>query len=183
VLERTIVAIKLHDMRALLPIAILSFLGVAAASAAGCSASITFPAGAVVGTVGGVPGTCSGQVYLEVPFSDCSFLTACSSGNVFALCDGTSYTECDCDNPGSGWAVCSGSDCTVGSGEGGAGSASEAGSGTTSEASAGSTSEASAGSTSEASAGSVGEASTGSTGEAGSGSSGSEGGAGSSGES
>ena len=113
-------------MRTLLPLSILSFIGVAAAAAAGCSGGIVFPTTAIAGTITGVPSSCSGQVYLVVQASDCGF-AKCSESTAFALCDGTSYTECDCSNPGSAWSVCSGSDCTVVGTDGGGTSSGDGG--------------------------------------------------------
>jgi hypothetical protein len=94
-------------MKILLPSVIVVATGIAAASADGCSTSISFPGTAVQGTLSGPIATqgCSGQVYVAVPFSDCGFLTACSSGTVYALCDGSQFTECDCTAPGAGWSV------------------------------------------------------------------------------
>jgi len=74
----------LRCMRALLPIAILSVLGVAAASAVGCSASVTL-----------TPGTPPGKTFVGPGGVAVDFGSACTG----------SYEFVD----GSGWAYCTGS--------------------------------------------------------------------------
>jgi hypothetical protein len=50
------------------------------------------------GTIPGVPASCPGDVYFQVPASSCPFLSCCSSV-VYALCEDGTYSECDCDIP------------------------------------------------------------------------------------
>src|ERR1700722_1762975 len=114
-------------MRALLPIAILSFLGVAMASAAGCSVSIgtayTFP-----GSLG-LPATCDGDFYIAETGDACG-----CTGTYYAVCDGTSFADCDCSIP-SGYTLYGGGSAGAGgdgsTGSGGAGSTGSGGDGST----------------------------------------------------
>jgi hypothetical protein len=93
-------------MRALLPIGVIAFIGAAATAA--CTATVsaspgfTVSPGVTVVTYSG--GDCSTEdTYIVV--ANCG--TCGATG--YALCDGTSYTECSCSIPtGSGWVAFSG---------------------------------------------------------------------------
>jgi DNA-binding beta-propeller fold protein YncE len=50
-------------------------------------------------SVAGLPPACSGQVYYEGSTS------LCPAGLTYFLCDGSSYTEYDCTDPGAGWTL------------------------------------------------------------------------------
>jgi len=83
----------------LLPIGVLSFIGAAATAA--CTASVSFSPlvpGAVVFTgPSGFVDTCdTADTYIEIVGSDCS---SCGD-EAYALCDGTTYSQCDCEVPG-----------------------------------------------------------------------------------
>jgi hypothetical protein len=84
-----------------------SLLFAIASSAGGCSttASFVFPTHAVAVTTlpTGVPTTCDANTYYYVDSGG-----ACAAGTWY-LCGDSGYTEYDCDDPGSGWTVASGS--------------------------------------------------------------------------
>jgi hypothetical protein len=71
-----------------------------------CSTTVSFspPVASFVGFSGGADfGSCSGDEYvlLDDP-SDCP--DSCSGSSAYALCDGTSYSQCSCDIP-TGWTI------------------------------------------------------------------------------
>jgi DNA-binding beta-propeller fold protein YncE len=73
---------------------------------AGSGCKVHFPAGAQpipssfnVHVVPGLPATCVGQTYFEASTA------LCSTGITWLLCDGWSFTEFDCANPGKGWSL------------------------------------------------------------------------------
>jgi hypothetical protein len=98
-------------MRLLLPICVVvSFVGVVAASAAGCS-GVALPPGAESVPAGGSipqapPSACSQDgTYYVVPAADCGFAdcNTATQPKAYALCDGTSFSSCTCTKPGAGW--------------------------------------------------------------------------------
>jgi 6-phosphogluconolactonase (cycloisomerase 2 family) len=122
---------------ALLPAGAL-FAAAAASGSCTATTSPSFPLGAEVVpasfttlSVAGLPPSCSGQVFYEASTA------LCPPGLTYFLCDGNSYTEYDCTNPGSGWTletlsqydrVATGpSPCGNGSGGGGGGASSLSG--------------------------------------------------------
>jgi len=58
----------------------------------------SLPPGALIGVVTGVPASCVGDTYFQVPASHCGFLN-CPGRTAYAICDGSSYTACDCEIP------------------------------------------------------------------------------------
>jgi hypothetical protein len=91
----------------LLPVVIAGFVGAAAVVACSTSstpATVTFTVspGVPTYTYTGSLGSCSTEdTYVVIAVGDCG---GCSGSTAYALCDGTSYTDCSCDAPsGSGW--------------------------------------------------------------------------------
>jgi DNA-binding beta-propeller fold protein YncE len=94
-------------MRGLGSVLVPAFTLLAAAAVSGSCTATTgpeFPSGAeavppsfAILSVGGLPAGCTGQVYYE------SSTALCPPGLTYFLCDGISYTEYDCSNPGPGW--------------------------------------------------------------------------------
>jgi len=97
----------------LLPVGIAAFVGAAAIVACSTSstpASVTFTVSPGVPTYAytGSLGDCTTEdTYVLISVGDCG---GCTGTSAYALCDGTSYTDCSCDIPsGSGWTVGTGS--------------------------------------------------------------------------
>ena len=93
----------------LLPTGIAAFIGAAAIVACSTSstpATVTFTVSPGVPTytyTGSLSSCTTEDTYVVIAVGDCG---GCSGTTAYALCDGTSYTDCSCDVPiGSGWTV------------------------------------------------------------------------------